>query len=307
MPLNRIKTKNLLWIHINKPSPKDMDYLKNEYNFHPLDIEDCLINIQRPQMSEYTNYIFFILTFPYYDRQNKEIKSSELDFFIGPKYLITISDGLIPTLDNFFQEVKNSEYSQDQYMQYPHAAYLLYEILHRLQNYTMPMLDHVSQDIQNVEQSIFSGKEKQVAKEILNIKRNIVNFRKIMQAHKTIIKKLMATGAKFFMPDKTNVYFSNILDRTKDIWDILETQKENINAFHETNESLISFKLNEIMRVLTIISVILIPANLIATTFGMNAQHMPIIGTPYDFYIIFSIMVLIMLILVNFFRRKDWL
>ncbi|MFA5126426.1 MAG: magnesium transporter CorA family protein [Patescibacteria group bacterium] len=307
MAIERIKTKNLLWLHISQPSPKDLDQLKEEYGFHPLDLEDCLVKIQRPQISEYPHYIFFILTWPFYDRKTRTIESSEMDFFVGPKYLVTISDGLVPTVNNFFREMKRNDYSQEQYMQANHPALLLYEILHRLQNYTMPMLDHVNQDIENIEHEIFSGKEKIIAKEILNIKRNIVNLRKIMQAHKNIIKKLIGTNQKSFMPDNADVYFANILDRTKDIWDILETQKENIVAFHEANESLISFKLNEIMRILTIISVILLPANLIAVTFGMETHYTPIIGSNYDFYIIFSIMIILMLSLVGYFKKKDWL
>jgi len=305
MKTKEIKTKSFSWLHISKPGRKEIEYLKDKYNFHPLDLEDCLVKIQRPQISEYTNHIFFILTFPVYNRVNKEIESSEIDFFISAKYIITISDEFIPVVNNLFEETKDNNYNKEKYMS-PHPVYLLYETLHRLQNYTFPMLDHISEDIEAIEKKIFSGKEKEVVSEILNVKRNILHFRKIMQAHKNIIKKLMNTHTKFFMPDKTNVYLSNILDRTKDIWDILETQKENMNAFQETNDALISHKLNEIMRILTVISVILIPANLVASTFGMNTKFPPFIGNPYDFYKIVSLMFIILIIVIIYFKRKRW-
>jgi magnesium transporter len=306
MRIEQIKTKKLLWINITKPTRKEIDYLQKNYNFHHLDLEDCLVKIQRPQFSEYHNYLFFILTFPFYNNQTREIISSEVDFFIGDKYLVTINDGLNTTVNDFFKELKENDYNKEQHMS-SHPVNLLYEVLHRLQSRTLPMLDHVSEDIENVEKRIFKGEEKRVVKEILHIKRNIVNLRKIMQAHKNIIKKIMNTNTKFFIPDKINIYFTNILDHTKDIWDILETQKENINAFQETNESLISYKLNEIMRILTVISVILIPANLIASIFGMNARFMPFVNQPYDFQIILSFMLIMMLAFVIYFRRKDWL
>ena len=188
-----------------------------------------------------------------------------------------------------------------------HPMFLLYEILHRLQNYTMPMLDHVNHDIEDMEHNIFAGREKLVAREILNIKRNIVNLRKIMQAHRNIIKKLMNSRTKVFMPDNTEIYLSNILDRTKDIWDILETQKENISAFHEANESLLSYKLNEAIKMLTIISVVLMPANLLAVIFGMRTDATPIIGAPFDFYIVISIMIMMMTGLLIYFKKRDWL
>ncbi|RJQ35527.1 magnesium and cobalt transport protein CorA [Candidatus Parcubacteria bacterium] len=307
MGINKIKTKKLLWTHIHKPSKEDIEYLAKEYDFHPLDLEDCLVKIQRPQISEYPHYIFFILTFPVYNRKTREIESSEVDFFLSSKYLITISDGKMSTLENFFDEIKNNEYSQEKYMLANHPIFLLYEIMHRLQNYTFPMLDHIGQDIEDIDRRIFRGQERRLVREILHVKRNIVDFRRIMQAHKNIIKKLMNANTKFFMHSKIDIYFANILDRTKDIWDILETQKENINAFQETNESLISYRLNDIMKTLTIISVIMIPANLVASVFGMNAKDMPFIGLPFDFYIILSFIFVIMLLFIIYFRKKRWL
>ncbi|MDD5749307.1 MAG: magnesium/cobalt transporter CorA [Patescibacteria group bacterium] len=307
MAINKIKTKKMEWLHIEKPTQEQIEALKKEYGFHPLDLEDCLIKIQRPQISEYPNYIFFILTFPVYNRQTREIQSSEIDFFVSSKYLITISDGQLSTISHFFNEVKNNDYSREKYMLSSHPVFLLYEILYRLQNYTMPMIDHIVQEIDAIGKKIFKGQEKKLVGEILHTKRNIVDFRRTMQAHKNIIKKLMATKNKFFMPDKTNIYFSNILDKTKDIWDSLENIKENINALQETNESLISYKLNEIMKTLTVISVIIIPATLVASIFGMNTEYMPIIGERYDFYFILAIVFTVIFLFFSYFRRKKWL
>lgn len=307
MGVDKIKTKKLLWTHIENVTRAEIDFLKTEYDFHPLDLEDCLVKVQRPQISEYSHYIFFILTFPVYNRTTREIESSEVDFFIGSRYIVTISDGRIPTLKNFFNEIKTNEYSQEKYMMGSHSVFLLYEVLHRLQNYTIPMIDHISQEIEDIEKRIFKGEEKKLVIEILHTKRNIVDFRRIMQAHKNIIKKLMNTSDKFFMHDKINIYFSNILDRAKDIWEILETLKENIGTFQETNESLISHKLNDIMKTLTIVSVIMIPATLVASIFGINAKHIPIVGINGDFYFIMAIILTIIGFSLFYFRNKRWL
>lgn len=306
MQIDKIKTKNIQWIHIEKPTREQLDYLQKEYDFHPLDLEDCLVKSQRPQISEYSHYIFMTLTFPVYNRKTREIESSEVDFFIGSRFLITISDGRLNNISHFFNETKNNQFTQEKFMMAGHPVFLLYEVMHRLQNYTFPMLDHVSQDIEEIEKRIFKGEEKKLVREILHIKINLVNFRRIMQAHKNIIKKLIASRSKFFMPDKLNIYFSNILDRTKDIWDILETQTENINAFQETNESLISYRLNDIMKTLTTISVIMIPATLVASIFGMNARHMPIIGLNNDFYILLTLIFAVIILFILYFRKKKW-
>ena len=307
MPIDKIKTRKLLWINIEKPTRSDVDFLKKEYDFHPLDLEDCIGRAQRPQISEYANYIFFILTFPAYNRETREIESSEVDFFMSAKYIVTISDGKIPTLKNFFSELKTNEYSREKYMMDSHSVFLLYEILHRLQNYTIPMLDHISQEIEDIEKRIFKGEEKKLVIEILHTKRNIVDFRRIMQAHKNIIKKLMGTSDKFFMHDKINIYFANILDRAKDIWDILETLKENITAFQETNESLISHRLNDIMKTLTVVSVIMAPATLLASIFAIRAKHIPLVNMDGGFYFIMAIILTVIGFSLFYFRNKKWL
>jgi magnesium transporter len=128
-----------------------------------------------------------------------------------------------------------------------------------------------------------------------------------MQAHKNIVRKLIDKRGKYFIPISINVYFNNTLEQTKDIWDILETLSETINALHATNESLISFRLNDIMKILTTITVILAPVNLIAFIFGMNTSMMPFIKHPYGFWIILGLMILTMFTFIIIFKRKKWL
>ena len=184
---------------------------------------------------------------------------------------------------------------------------LLYEILNRLQNYCYPMLDHISTDIETIEKNIFKGYERSMVKEILIVRQNIVNFRKTMQAHGAVLKKLIAKKTKYFIPNSIEMYYANILEQTSDIWDILNNQKETIEALHNTNESLISFRLNDIMKLLTIMSVIIIPGNLIASLFGMNTVFTPLVHHPNGFFIIVLSMLLIMTSLILIFKRKKWL
>lgn len=302
----QIKTQQLRWLHLVTPKAKDLETIRNNFNFHPLDIEDCLSPAQRPKLDEYPNYLFMILTFPYYVREEREIKASEIDFFIGPNYLITVTDGMLPPLNNFFEQCQINDTFRTKYLG-EGPTQLLYALLNKLQLYLYPMLDHISEDIQNIEKVIFQGYEKKMVKEILFVKRNIVNFRKIMQAHKNVIRKFIAKRNKFFIPNAVTIYFANILEQTKDIWDILEGLKENVEALHNTNESLISFRLNDIMKILTIISVILLPINLIASIFGMNTPIMPFVNNPYGFWIILGLMGALIILFIIFFRKKGWL
>ena len=247
-----------------------------------------------------------VLPFPYYDNVSRLMKGSEIDIFIGPNYIVTITDNKLAPLNEFFHQCQVNDAFRERFLG-EGPTQLLYAIINKLQNYCYPMLNHVDEDIKNIEKVIFAGYEKKMVKEILIVKRNIVNFRRSMQAHKNVIKKLISKKDKFFIPNSITQYFANILEQTKDIWDILESLTENIDALHNTNESLISFRLNDIMKVLTIISIILLPINLVASIFGMNTPAMPFIYHPNGFWMILSSMLVLVLLFMLIFKRKGWL
>lgn len=301
-----IKTNKVKWCYLVNPAALELETFNSKYHFHPLDIEDCLSPAQRPKLDGYENYLFLILTFPYYDAGSREIKPSEIDFFIGPDYLITISDGKLTPLVKFFEQCQINDFYREKFMSEA-PTYLLYEIINRLQHYCYPMLDHISEDMDEIQKIIFKGEEKKMVKEILIIKRNIVILRKIMRAHKNVIRKLLGMKDKYFIPNSITIYFNNILEQTKDIWDILESSHETITALQGTNESLISFRLNDIMKILTTITVILLPINIMAGIFGMNTLYMPLVKDPSGFWIILTFMAFLIVTLIIFFKKKRFL
>ncbi len=295
-------------MHIVRPGETEIQYLRDHFEFHPLDLEDCVNIAQRPKVDAYDKYIFLVLLFPHYQRSTRSILPAEVDFFIGPNYLISVSDGKHELIDHFFDDCLKSEVYRERFLSQS-PAHLLYEILHRFQDSMFPMLDHMSEDIGVVESQIFNGVEQRMVRDILLVKRNIVNFRRIVNAHKSTIRKLMDIRRQgvFALSSDLSLYFSNSIDRSKDVWEILEIHKETINAFQETNDSLISFKLNDVMRVLTAISVSLLPATLLVSIFGMNTTDTPVVSSPYGFWIIMVLIVILVVTILNYFKKKGWL
>lgn len=304
--VKEIKTNKVRWVFLSKNTVREIDYLRQNFKFHPLDLDDCLSPAQRPKLDEYERYLFLVMTFPYYDREQREILASEVNFFIGPDYLVTVTDGKLLPLLKLFDQCQTSDSFRNKYLGV-NPIFLFSEILNKLQLNLYPIMDHISEDINQVQKTIFSGYEKKMVKEILIIKRNIINFRKIVQAHKNVVRKLISKKDKFFIPSSLMVYLANNLEQSKDIWDTLESLKENVEALHDTNESLISFRLNDIIKILTIISVILLPANLIAVTFGMKTAGVPFTNHPYGFWVVAGLMAAVMISLVAYFKKKDWL
>jgi Mg2+ and Co2+ transporter CorA len=172
------------------------------------------------------------------------------------------------------------------------------------------MIDHLIADCDNIQQAIFSGQERKMVSEILIIRRNITDFRKIMQIHKNVVKKSINhfTANPSFMMKKTDVYFESLLDNAKEIWDMLENLKERIEALQQTNESQISFTLSDTMRILTIISVFTFPLTLLATIFAMRVEGgMPFVGSVNGFWYIIGIMGCIWLIMIAIFKNRRWM
>lgn len=305
--LHTIKTRNFIWYNLIKPTARDLENLRQNFNFHPLDLEASRLDrhSQRPQISEYEKYIFLILLFPIYRRRRRDIKPAEIDFFLGENYLITIHNNELEPLKKLFNLNKDHLPSSEQFSQNNNSEFL-YEILNQLFLYCFPMLDHISLDIANIENNIWQGQEKEMTEEILIIQRNIINFRKIMQAHKNVIKKIVASR-NHLIAENIKKYFFSIVEQSKDIWDILENQKDTIYALHHTNESLISFKLNDIMKTLTIFSVIVFPLTLLAALFSMNTINMPLSNHPYGFWIIISIMAGGVFLMFAYFKHKKWI
>jgi magnesium transporter len=304
--LQTINLPNFRWLNITNAGEPEIEFLRSNFNFHPLDYEDVLAPRQRPKLDDYQDYIFMILTFPFYDRESKEIRGSELDIFIGHDYLITCSDGQLEKLNNLFWQCKTSDQLRQLYAGSNPTA-LLYHVVNKLQHACLPMIEHINSDVINIEKQIFSGQEKKMVAEILLTKRNINAFRKLIRIHKTILLKFISHRENYYISSDALIYYNNLIEQTKEIWDSLEGLRESIGDIHNTNESLISFRLNDIMRTLTVISVIFIPINFIAFTFSMRASGMPIINQPNSFWLIIATMALVVTGLLIIFKKKKWL
>jgi len=302
--IKEITNAKVRWLDIDSPSRQDIEYLKEHFTLHPLDLEDVVAPTQRSKMEQREDYIFLIMLFPVYSRKTGEIESSETDYFLAKDYLISIHRGDLSSIPDLFQLCASSEQAKINYIS-DSPQYILYNILNKLYQYCFPILDHISIDIQNAKKQIFMGKEKEMLEKILIIRRNITDLRKIMQSHKITLDKFFKNNTK--ISKQYLEYYDHLIDDTKEIWDQLEASKESIEAMQDTNESLISYKLNKVMKILTVISVGLLPATFITNLFMMNSKYTPLVGMANDFWIILLISIISSILLLIIIWRKRWL
>ncbi|MCX6798373.1 MAG: hypothetical protein NTX66_04165, partial [Candidatus Falkowbacteria bacterium] len=187
------------------------------------------------------------------------------------------------------------------------SAILLYELLDKLINDCYNLIDQNSLSINQVEDVIFSNEPKKAAQQILDLRRNVINIRKIMQNHKNILSRLTEMKSSLVPRADLKKCYDRLVEHSKRIWEMLDNQKEMIEVLGSTNQSLLDNQMTAIMKTLTIFSVIVFPLTLLATIFSMRTQYTPLVNHDYGFWIIIGIMMLLSLGMLMIFKKKRWI
>jgi len=298
-----VEAEGLRWINIERPRLADRAWLEERFDFHPLDYEDVFSRNQRPKVDEYDGYLFVVLHFPRYDKAIGRLNAAELDVFIGPDYVITLPNERLDAVEYLFERCRTREEVRDQIFA-KGPGYLLYKIVDDCVDSAFPMLNKVGNKLERIEDDIFEGGGRETVRDISEAKQEIINFRKIVRPQRAALKDLERT--KRYIPEDLDVYFDDINDASERIWDMLENFKEVSEALEATNESALSHQLNDVLRVLTAFSVIMLPLTLISGIWGMNVR-VPGEGSIHAFWAILGLMLFVLVGMVAFFRRRGWL
>jgi len=302
-----VQGSGLRWVNIERPTPIECAWLEEQFEFHALDLEDVLSRNQRPKIDEYPDYLFIVLHFPVFDRQVKRLNAGELDIFVGRDFLVTIPNTPLQPISYLFERCRQKEELREQLFSRG-SGYLLYRVIDDAFDYCFPMLRKIGNKLDALEDEIFEGRSEDIVRDISNAKQEIINFRKVIRPQRTVLRDLEKLDDDFLAPEggELEIYFDDIGDAHERIWDMLENYKEVIEALDETNESYISHRVNDILRVLTSISVIVLPLTLIASIWGMNVG-VPGEGDQTDFFVIVGAMIVLLVGMVAYFRRRGWL
>ncbi len=178
-------------------------------------------------------------------------------------------------------------------------------MLDDLFDYCFPILDKIGHKLDTVEDDMFELRAEDVVRDLSNVKQEIISYRKIIKPERATLRQLERRVERF-LPEELDLYFDDIVDGAERIWDLLDNYKEVVEALESTNESVISHRQNDVLRVLTVFSAILLPMTLIASVFGMNVDF-PGSGTSAAFWVIAAFYVVVGASLIGFFRWKRWL
>jgi magnesium transporter len=291
----------LTWVHLDSPRSDEAMALAERFGWHPLDVEDVLSKRQRPKVDEYDEYRFIVLQFPVYDKAVQRLNAGELDVFLGPDYLVTLPAVELLPVTRLFQrcvddpELRESLFSNG-------SGYLLYHVLDDLFDYCFPILDKIGHKLDTVEDDIDEGRFEEIVRDISRVKQEIISYRKIIKPQRPTLR-LLERHVERFLPEDLELYFDDLVDASERIWDLLDNYKEVVEALEATNEAALSHRQNDVLRVLTVFSVLLLPLTLLASIFGMNVDF-PGFGTAEAFWLIIAAMVVIFAAVLAFFRWR---
>ncbi len=301
--IETIKLGRLKWYHVLDPSDENLQFLADNFHFHPLDIEDCRSVNQRSKVDIYDDYYFIILHFPYLDKSGKFIRTREVKVFWGEDYIITIGKSHWVVKDLFNQA--KEQYEKKEAFQIGTSDALLYTILERLMVESLVLLKRIGAVVELINRQLFDKRAQRTIELISITRKNIILLNTMFKPQLRLFQ-LFESGKIDGYAENMEDYWGNILDYYHKMWDMTEDYQELIEGLSKTFDSLQTNKTNEIMKLLTMISSILLPLTFITGLYGMNVG-LPLEHDPRAFWVIIGLTIVIGGMMFFFFKKKDWL
>lgn len=301
--MRQIGCNALTWIDILQPTPADKQYLAQHYPFHPLDLDDTLSRIQRSKIDVYREYLFIVLHFPVFNQENRVTVPSQVCIFIGRDYLITMHAGDLKPLTSLFRECQINEQARQENMLT--SGYLLYRLTDKLVDSCLPILNQIMEDINLVEDDLFDPRTPVPIQDLSEVRRDVISYHRIAAPLRSVVAS-MERRTQPFVQEDMQVYWGDVNDHMEKIVETLDECKEIIEGLNDTGWTLGTHHTNEIIRVLTIISTIMLPLTLLASIYGMNVE-LPGANLPYFFLIVIVLMLAVIGGMLGFFHHHHWI
>lgn len=301
-----ITTRNVLeqtWTDLNSPSKEELDSLVMSENIDPAVAKDLLAPTPKQIAKGFGNSIYAIFHIPSFRHKNKESFEQEVDFIISEKSLITARYDNVDAIHQFSKEVEVDEILNKNNLGDSH---LFFGVTREIYKFLFDEIDYIKDWLREIEKGIFEGKEKEMVFGISAVGRNLLGFKRTIGSHQSVWQNLIQIGTEKY-GDKFGRDALSLFDECKRLLVEIENTSLMLAELRETNNSILSTKQNEIMKIFTILAFVTFPLSLVAAIFGMNTAHIPIVGDPNDFWKVLGIMAMMSLAMFSYFKYKKWI
>ena len=292
-----------LWIDVCDIDDVDIDLLTNVFNLHPLTVEDFIMPNARPKMEEFPDYLFLVVFSMEAANNNRKArpKITELDCCLGKNFLITFHSESFNSINICKERVKK------QSPMIMHGTdMLLYSVLDSCIDNYFPIINEFDATVDEMSDELFRAPSQGTLKKIYNLKNDVMYFKRTLGPQADVISLLSRGTLKFISPSNI-IYFRNIYDNMARFNDIVGMSRDIISGAMEAYVSIVSNRLNEVMKTLTVIATIMMPLTLIASIYGMNFKHMPELEHKFGYPAIILVMGIITISMLAYFKRRKWL
>ena len=291
----------ILWVDLCKPTDEESYILTHDFNFHPLAIEDVISEKPRTKIDNYDDYIFLVFQIIDYIGREEGLKIGEIDMFLSGNSLVTVHYDEHRIFDYLYHRAQ-----KDDRLLSRGADFLFHALIDTIVDNYNTTLDILEYEVDQVEEDVLGEPDEDTIKSIFTLRRDIVHLKRIVLPQKEVLARL--SREQFELISKvSSVYFSDIYDHLMRINDIADFHREILNSSLEVYYSSVSTKTNEIIKFLTIFTVLFIPPTFLVGMWGMNFEFMPELDWKYGYLAAISVMLIVTLGLIGFFRHKKWL
>jgi len=304
--------QNFAWYDIERPNTDDVEQLRREVRIHPLVLRELIPQVRHPKLDHFGTHLFLVITIPILERdpddpEYYEVRLEELDLAFGKTWLVSSHYRSIDVIDELFP--KNSEGGNASVtLEYVDSspASIVYAILSKILQNSITSLGIIEERLDQSEEAVFDGSERKMVRELSELRRDIIDFRRALSPSRPVFHALDDAGPAI-LEEGTRPYFRTLTSKIEQISTILKTLKETVEALEETNHSLLATRTNDVMRVLTVFTAVMLPPTLVGTIFGMNVIPQELSKDPLAFWVLLSSMLVLITLPVLWFRKKGWL
>jgi magnesium transporter len=291
--------ETLLWVDVVDPNPDDLRLLGEEFQFHALAMEDAVKRHQRPKIDFYDGFVFIV--FYALEIQDARPRTRELALFVGKNYLVTVHDGVFEVVREMAQRWRENIHLPGN----RGAGLLVYSLLDAVVDGYFPIVDELTERIEDLEQSIFERSDQPIQQEIFMLKRDLLAVRRVLAPERDVLNVLVRRDSPVFAAG-TIVYFQDIYDHLLRVMDAVDTYRDLLTGALDAYLTVTSNRLNQVVKTLTASSIILMSMTLVAGIYGMNFVHMPELRWSLGYPWALGLMLAVGAGLFLMFRRIDW-
>jgi magnesium transporter len=302
--------KAVLWVDMDSPTEDELALLDDVFGFHPLAIEDTIQYQQRPKIESYNHlgdvhsqgYFYMVIHGPDLRTFKEKVRTKELDIFVSERYLVTIHEEHMQSVEHVMRRAK----ADAKRVLDAGIDMLLHNILDQLVDHYGPILDHLQETLEELEDDAMVNPRPELLQQISHEKRDLMQLRRIIGPQRDVLSQL-TRGEVPFIRESTRVYLRDVQDHLVRAVELVELYRELVASARDLYLSSINNSLNNVMKTLTVITVIALPINVITGFFGMNFESLPGIHNQYAFWITFTLMAIAVALVLIYTRRRKWL